>query len=189
MEFVWSEFYPREFVVAHFDARRICRVVDGGSNSQARACLGVADQFHYRLQGHQWLTPPILGDKREQPVLDFVPLTGSRWEVADCQLQPRLVGYALQRDFPEATADTVATATIGHDQQFRRTRKPLLPHLTPPPQNCIGGELRGIVIDPDANPTLVVFKIVHTVRNRLAEFLVHKIVDPYFLGSPLGSEF
>ena len=51
MKFVSPEFYLREFVVAYFDTRWICRVVDGGSDDQPRVRLRVADQFHYRLQG------------------------------------------------------------------------------------------------------------------------------------------
>jgi hypothetical protein len=38
------------------------------------------DQLHDALMAHQWLATPVLGDKREQAVLDLVPFAGAGWK-------------------------------------------------------------------------------------------------------------
>ena len=70
--------------------------VDGQSGGRG----GVADQVDDDLVGFQWPAAPVHGDLGEQPVLDLVPLAGSRWEVADRDLDTGLGGETSQLDLP-----------------------------------------------------------------------------------------
>jgi len=45
--------------------------------------------------------PPVLADEGEEPVLDFVPLAGAGWQVADDDVEAEFVGQLLQFAFPQ----------------------------------------------------------------------------------------
>ena len=47
----------------------------------------------------RWDSPPIASDVAEQPMLDFVPLAGSRREMTDLNDHPRLVGELWSSSF------------------------------------------------------------------------------------------
>jgi len=44
---------------------------------------------------------PILADEGEEAVLDFVPLAGAGWPVADHDVEAQFVGQLLQFAFPQ----------------------------------------------------------------------------------------
>ena len=59
--------------------------------------------------------------------------------------------------------------------------------LIPPAANAVDGELRRVVVNPHADPTLIVQHVVDPVRNGLAQFLVLEVVDPHRLRVALGT--
>ena len=97
--------------IGDFDACRITGVIDLTFDVEAGTRRGCRDQLHDGLIADQWFAAPVLGDEREQLVLDLVPL---------CAL-PRCtddVGANLTRQLslqPEAPgADQAATNGSKH---------------------------------------------------------------------------
>ena len=105
-----------------------------------------------------------------------------RRSVAHRDPQPHLVGELLQLPLPQTVAAAVRTATVSRDQQPARDRIRDATHPPPPPPQRLHRERRRVVIDADAHPAGVVGQVVHAIRNRLAEGLVRKVVDPNRLG-------
>src|SRR6516165_12383170 len=102
-------------------------------------------------------------------MFDLVPLAGSRREMADLKTQSQFVRKILEGHLPKAVAATVAPTSVGRDHQLGRFREPLRAHLPPPAQNAGGREPGRVMIDSDADPTLVARQVVDPIRNRLAE--------------------
>jgi len=55
----------------------------------------------------------------------------------------------------------------------------LATHALPPASYRLHGKLRGVVIDPNVDPTSVCLQVVHAVRNCLAQFVVLEVVHAY----------
>ena len=53
----------------------------------------------------QRFAAPVLADVGEEPVLDLVPLAGSRWEVTHRDSQPGFVGQLLQLHVSKAATE------------------------------------------------------------------------------------
>src|SRR5689334_6634228 len=90
-----------EFLSRDRLADRVTAPVEPRTNDQAAAVRRVRDQVDDGLVGAQWTAAPVDGDEREQPVLDLVPLAGSRREVADADGDAELVGEPLQLVLPD----------------------------------------------------------------------------------------
>ena len=88
-------------------------------------------------------------------MLDLVPLARPRWEVADGDLQPRLVGQPLQFECPQAHARPIAPTAIRGDQQNPGLRIRGLPHRIPPAAQTLHGEHRRVVIRPHVDPARI----------------------------------
>ena len=65
-------------------------------------------------------------------MLDLIPLAGARWEVANRDAQPDLVGQSLQLHLPEAATAPVGATAVGRDQQLLRLRVDPAAHPVPP---------------------------------------------------------
>jgi hypothetical protein len=63
-------------------------------------CAGKEKQLVSNHFAMERLTSPILADEGKHAVFDLIPLAGSRWQVANQDLQPRLVSQFLQFHFP-----------------------------------------------------------------------------------------
>jgi Subunit ChlI of Mg-chelatase len=50
-------------------------------NTQSGPGLCTSDQINDHCMVHQWPPAPVLGDVAEHPMLDLIPLAGTRWEV------------------------------------------------------------------------------------------------------------
>jgi hypothetical protein len=96
---------------------RIGPFIEPTLNSQPRLGRGGRDQLDNDLMRHQRLAPPVLRDKGKEPMLDLVPLPGSRRQMADFDGHLPLVGESLQRHFPEPQPRAIAASTIGNDQE------------------------------------------------------------------------
>ena len=136
------------------------------------------------------LAAPVARDEAEQAVLDLVPLARAGREVADLDLKAGLVGQALQLGLPQPGAVAVGAAAVGGDRQRRGLRVARRAELLPPALDRGDRELGGVVVDPDADPALVVGEVVDAVGDRLAQFLVFEVVgadlDRVALGAPLA---
>ena len=66
----------------------------------------------------QWLPTPVHGDKREQAVLDLVPLTGAWRKVMDQDVQAGFLSEATQLQFPQADTMPVTATAIGSNEQL-----------------------------------------------------------------------
>jgi hypothetical protein len=173
---VWRNIDAGQFLVGDDDARLVVTRVQGGAHFQAGARRGAGDEIDDRPVADQRTAAPVLGDKAEETMLDLVPLARAGRKVAHLQLEPQFVRERLERHFPEPIATAVAAAAVGHEHQLGRLGETLPAHLPPPTQNARGGELRGVMIDPDADPALVARQVVDPIGNRLAQFLIDKVV-------------
>src|SRR4030095_12556008 len=88
--------------------RRVCylllgggrRGIERGAALQPHRGGGAADEVDDHVVAHERAAAPVLGAMSEQPMLDFVPRAGARWEVAHGHAQAALVGEALERPLP-----------------------------------------------------------------------------------------
>src|SRR5690349_5103888 len=109
---------------------------------------------------HQRLATPVAGYVTEEAMFNFVPFTGPRWKMAHFQLEAQLIRQILQSHLPQAAAVIVAATSVGCDHQFAGARKALLAHFFPPTANAVGREISRVMIDADADPTLIVSHVV-----------------------------
>src|ERR1700688_646386 len=159
------------------------------SNYQTGCCRRAGNQVDHRLMADQRSAAPVFRDEAEQSMLDFVPLARSRRKMTDAQPQTNVVSQFLQSHFPQARPAAVAAAAIGGDQQFAGAGKTPAAHILPPTTNGTSGEVSRVMIDADANPTLIVGYVIHSVRNGLAQRRVLKVVDPHFFRLSLRLPF
>src|SRR5262245_27471064 len=97
-------------------------------------------------------------------MLYLVPLACAGREVAHRQFQADPIGQVLQHDFPQVCAVAVAAPAVGGDEQFGGAGEALGPHFLPPATNAGGREVRGVMIDTYADPTLVVGNVLERTR-------------------------
>jgi len=105
-----------ELLVGHLDSSLILVRVQNRLDFEPGARLSAADQIDDRLIIDQRLASPIQTDKREEPVLDFVPLAGSGWVVTDRDRYLDLVRHLLQVELTCAKSISVAPPSIGTDE-------------------------------------------------------------------------
>lgn len=86
--------------VRNFDSLRISPAIQLTSDTQARLRPSGANEADDRRQVDQRPAAPVHGDVGKKPMLDFIPFTGSRREVADGDCLARRVGELLQLQFP-----------------------------------------------------------------------------------------
>ena len=132
MEVVAFEIHRAQFFVSHFYLWRVLASVKTRLQPQAGARLCGRDQLYNDFVTDQRSTPPVHADMREEPMLDLVPLAGSRRKMANSNLEARVVGESLQLNLPEARSVTIASASVGTDEQFRGTWVETLFHAGPP---------------------------------------------------------
>src|SRR5215475_10551879 len=178
-----------QFDTGHAAARGILPLVEAGVDAQARLRGRSADQLDDDLAADQRAPAPVLGDVTEHAMLDLIPLARPRWEVADGDAQPRLRGQLVELGLPQAGAVAVAAARVGENQQGRGPRVRAAPHAFPPAADRFDGELRGVVVGPDADPAMVAGQIVHAVRDYLAQLGVDEVMNLHPLRLSFGSPF
>ena len=136
-------------------------------------------------------TTPVLGNMAKHAMLDFVPLAGPGWKVADVNGNAQSGGQILQSHLPQAGTNAIAPATIRRDQQIPCLTIIFHAHLVPPTTDRFGRKPRGIVVDAYTDPALVLGDIVNPIRDGFAQVFVHKVMDQYFdrftLWLPLAS--
>jgi hypothetical protein len=100
MEICCGDVEAGDLVVGHLGALLVEVIVqptlDGEPGLRGRA----GDQLDDDLMCQQRLAAPVLGNEREQSMLDAVPLAGAGRQVGDSDRQPGLVGECLQFGLP-----------------------------------------------------------------------------------------
>src|SRR5579859_5532566 len=125
---------------------------------------GRRDELDDDLVADEGLAPPVLADRAEQAVLDLVPLARPGREVADGDLETRLVGQLLELELPQPDPVAVAPAGVGGDEQARRIGIQFLAHGLPPAPDALDREGGRVVVGPDAHPGLVGGDVVDPIR-------------------------
>src|ERR1022692_4615240 len=120
-------------------------------------------------------------------MLDLIPLAGARRKVAHRDMQPGPVGHPLKFPLPQPAPAPVGTTAVGRDQELRRIRVDLTPHLPPPSPQRLDSELGRVMIDSNTDPTRIGRLVVDAVRDSLAQIRVDEVVDLHLLGATLGS--
>jgi hypothetical protein len=81
VEVVRLEIHERELLVRDSAALRVDPIIDSATDSEAGLRRRGGDQAHDDLMGDERLATPVLGDEREQEVLDLVPLARPRGQL------------------------------------------------------------------------------------------------------------
>jgi len=102
VEVVPVEVEGLHFGVGNLDTLGVTIGIDFGLDSQASLGCGRGDQLHNGLMADEWSSPPILADKREQPMFDLIPFAGAGRQVADGDLEIEFVGQCLKLTLPES---------------------------------------------------------------------------------------
>src|SRR4051794_12247380 len=167
--------------VRHLEPGFVGILVQLGANVEP--CFGgrAADQIDHDLAADQGASAPVVGDVAEHPMFDRVPLAGSGWKVTALDLDADPIGQLLQPAFPQANPISVAAATIRRNQHAAGLGIAWMTHFFPPAPDAFDGEFGGVVIDPNADPTLIGGDIVDAVGRDLAEVRINEIIDANFL--------
>src|SRR5262252_7771955 len=88
MKLRWGEIHAFHLRITDLQPGRIGVLIQLGLNSQTRVGRGMPNEVDDHLVADQGPPPPILGNMTEHPMLDLVPLTGSRWKVSDVDRDP-----------------------------------------------------------------------------------------------------
>lgn len=80
------------FGVGDFCAGLVVPGIQYGFNLQSAAGPGGANEIDDGLVIDQGLALPVQADEGEQPVLDLIPLAGSRWIMTDSDRGSHLMG-------------------------------------------------------------------------------------------------
>jgi hypothetical protein len=133
-----------ELLVGDGDASLVFALVEPRVDRQPGGCGGAGDEIDDDLVTDQWLAAPVGRDEAEQPVLDFVPLRGAGWEMADDDLKSGLVREPLELEFPQTGAGAVGSAAVGGDRQRPRLGVAGLAEMLAPVEDRIDGERGGV---------------------------------------------
>ena len=120
-------------------------------------------------------------------MLDLVPLTRARRDMANCDRQTQLVHKTLQAKLPKSTTAAVAAASVGRNQKFLHIWVDSRAHAVPPTTDRFDRELRGIAVYAHVYPPFVLRDIIYAVRNSNPKVFVLKVVRAHRLGRPLGT--
>jgi hypothetical protein len=85
-------------------------LIESAPHRESRLGRRGGNQLDNDVMGHQGLAPPVLGNEREEAMLDFVPFTRPRRQMAHVNWQSQLIGQLLQLDFPQPQPIPVAPA-------------------------------------------------------------------------------
>ena len=74
--------------------------VEFAAHGETGFCGGCRDQLDDHPIADERPGAPVLADEGEEAVLDFVPLAGAGWQVADHDVEAEFVSQLLQFAFP-----------------------------------------------------------------------------------------
>jgi hypothetical protein len=170
--------------VGDLESRRVLDGVEVGVDLQAsrRRCEQVRDGS----PAEQRLATSVLQDVREDMMLDLVSLARAGRQVAYGDRKASVVRQSLEFPLPEAHTGPVAPAAGRDDEESMRPSVRCRPDSAPPAPDRGDGELRGVVIDSDADPALVVRDVLDPVGDR-RPVPVHEVVDDDLVNVPVAA--
>src|SRR6266404_9059152 len=143
------------------------------------------DQLDYDAIADERPGAPVLADKGEEAVLDFVPLAGAGRQVANHDIEAELVGQLLQFTFPQPHPRAVAAAAPslrwgrrGGDEQPGGVGIACPTDGLPPLADAIHGKSGRVMVNADTHPTRIGSEVIDPVRHRAAELLDQEVMDP-----------
>src|SRR5712692_3111454 len=98
---------------------------------------------------------PVHTDVTKESMLNLVPFARPGRQVTDCHGKIGGIHKRLEFNLPESNPVPVAPTTVGTNQEVVRMRIGLRAHGVPPTANTAHGEARGIVVDADIHPSLI----------------------------------
>ena len=137
----------------------------------------------------QRLPSPVLGDEREEPVLNLVPLAGARRQMAYLNRKAQFLGQLLQFHLPQPHPAAVAASAVRENLQTPGSGIMRLAHQPPPAADGFHGKCRRVMIYPDTHPTHIPGQIKHPVRIGPAQFRDDEVMHPHLLRLPLRTIF
>src|ERR1700736_5313014 len=171
-----------EIGVGDFDAGRISVGVDLGMNLEAGFGGGSSDQLNDDLVADERLAAPVLGNEREEAVLDLVPLAGAGRQMADGDGEIEFVRELLQFHLPQPQPRSIAAAPVGGDGKMLGIGITGRTHQLPPATDGVDGKARRVVIDANADPTGVLADVVNAIGHSPALIAEKEVGPPPFLG-------
>ena len=189
MEASGNEIHQGQFFIADLEPRWIHARVQLRLDEQALLRGRVRAQSHDHFVAHQGTAPPVLGEVREHPLRNFVPLPRPRGKVTHLDGHLQLGGQFMERHFPQATPAPITATAIGGDQQLSGLLRPWAAHFPPPATNRFGSESGRVMINPHTDPPLIFGNVVHPLGERFAQGLIHEVVDADFLWFTLRLPF
>ena len=99
------------------------------------------------------------------------------------------ISQVLNADLPKPASTAIAPTAVRRDEKLLPFRVDTTAHLAPPAFNRSDRELRCVVINPNAHPTLVAALVVDPVWDRVPKFSITKVVAVDLLRRSLGMPF
>ena len=131
VECLWNQIHLSHLLVRDPSPCWIASFIEAALHPQPRLGLRCTDQLHDHLMSHQRLTAPVLGNKAEEAMLNFIPFARSWREMAYLDGQPQFVHQLLQLHFPQPEPVAVAappSAVINNDDAAGYKVRPISFH-------------------------------------------------------------
>ena len=97
-------------------------------------------------------------------MLNFVPLAGARWEMADHDGEVQFVGQSLEFPFPQTQAGAIASTRVCRNQQPSGLGVGFPPFRFPPRPDGGHGKGRRVVVGANIDEPSVSRQFVNAVR-------------------------
>ena len=144
--------------------------IEVSGDSQAGLGLGGAKEVEDFLVAVQRLSGPVLGDFREEAMLDGIPLGGAGGIVSDGHRKMEAIAeLELEVGFPGPATAPIAAAIVSQNEQLWGVAVTVGTFAVPPFSDGMGGEAGRVMGNADEDRAAVGDKIVNAVGNRHAE--------------------
>src|ERR1700688_61125 len=183
MECVTLDIEGYHLRVSDLDTLRVVACIKLASHRQPSLGRCGRNQLDHRFAADQRSSSPGLGNMAEQPMLDLVPLRGSRWIMAYLKRQAGFVSQVLQLNLEQAHAGTIRTTAIRRDHQLVHVGIALAAHDIQPASDRINRELCGVVADAKIYASSIGGDVVNSIRGDFPKLLVNEIVHVDFVGA------
>lgn len=174
---MWLDAKVPDLVAIGCGAGGVMPSVEICGNDKPRAGAGVADEIEDLGVAVEWLSSPVFGDFRKQPVLNGIPFGSTGRIMRDRHREPESIAdLGLKFRLPGSGTTAVAAAGIGKDEQppaVAVTRGAL---ALPPSCDGMSGEGSGVMGDSDEDGAAISQQIVDAVRNGDTDGIGTKIV-------------
>ncbi len=164
-----------------FGAGWIVATVEVSGDRQAGLSSGGANEVEDLVIAVEWFPGPVLGDLREETMLDGVPFRSSRGVVGDGEGQAVGIGQlGLELGFPRAATIAVTAAGIAEDEELPGAGIAERTLLAPPMCDGVSREGGGVMGDAEHDRATIGEQIIDAIRDGDASGIGAEIVvvDP-----------